>query len=97
VARGRALQPARAHQAGPRDAVGQGRRDPRLQVLRHPPGSLPKLLNIKNGDLITSVNGTDLKSVDGAMSLYTKLRRASNLSITIERKGETINKEITIQ
>ncbi len=61
------------------------------------PGSLPKLLNIKNGDLITSVNGTDLKSVDGAMSLYTKLRRASNLSITIERKGETINKEITIQ
>ena len=47
--------------------------------------------------LTTAVNGTDLKSVDGAMSLYTKLRRASNLQITIERKGETINKEITIQ
>ncbi len=61
------------------------------------PGSLPKLLNIKNGDLITSVNGTDLKSMDGAMSLYAKLRRASNLTITIERKGETINKELTIQ
>ncbi len=61
------------------------------------PDSLPKLLNIKNGDLITSVNGTDLKSMDGAMSLYAKLRRASNLQITIERKGETINKEITIQ
>jgi general secretion pathway protein C len=61
------------------------------------PGSLPKLLNIKNGDLVTSVNGTELKSMDGAMSLYTKLRRASNLSITVERKGETINKEITIQ
>jgi type II secretion system protein C len=61
------------------------------------PGSLPKLLNIKNGDLITSVNGTDLKSMDGAMSLYAKLRRANNLSVTIERKGETITKEITIQ
>jgi type II secretion system protein C len=61
------------------------------------PGSLPKLLNIKNGDLITSVNGTDLKSMDGAMSLYAKLRRANNLSVTIERKGETIMKEITIQ
>ncbi len=61
------------------------------------PGSLPKLLNIKNGDLITSVNGTELKSMDGAMSLYAKLRRASNLSITIERKGETITKEVTIQ
>jgi len=61
------------------------------------PDSLPKLLNIKNGDLITAVNGTELKSMDGAMSLYAKLRRASNLQITIERKGETINKELTIQ
>jgi len=61
------------------------------------PGSLPKLLNIKNGDLITAVNGTDLKSMDGAMSLYAKLRRANNLSVTIERKGESITKEITIQ
>jgi len=61
------------------------------------PDSLPKLLNIKNGDLITAVNGTELKSMDGAMSLYAKLRRASNLQITIERKGETITKELTIQ
>lgn len=61
------------------------------------PGSLPKLLNLKNGDLVTAVNGIELKSMDGAMALYTKLRRASNLSITVERKGETINKEITIQ
>jgi hypothetical protein len=61
------------------------------------PGSLPKLLNLKNGDLVTAVNGTELKSMDGAMSLYAKLRSASNLQITIERKGETINKEITIQ
>lgn len=61
------------------------------------PGSLPKLLGMKNGDLITAVNGSELKSMDGAMALYTKLRRASNLSISIERKGETITKEITIQ
>jgi general secretion pathway protein C len=61
------------------------------------PNSLPKLLNIKNGDLVTAVNGIELKSMDGAMALYTKLRRASNLSISIERKGETITKEITIQ
>ncbi len=60
-------------------------------------GSLPKLLKFKNGDTITQVNGNDLKSVDGAMALYTKLRRASNLSVTIERKGKTLNKEIRIQ
>lgn len=61
------------------------------------PGSLPKLLGMRNGDLITSVNGNELKSVDQVMGLLTKLRRASNLSVTIERKGESINKDITIQ
>lgn len=61
------------------------------------PGSLPKLLGMRNGDLLTSVNGTELKSVDQVMGLLTKLRRASNLSVTIERKGETITKDITIQ
>jgi type II secretion system protein C len=60
-------------------------------------GSLPKLLNLKNGDMITAVNGEELKSMDKAMALYTKLRRASNLTVSIERKGKIINKEIQIQ
>jgi general secretion pathway protein C len=61
------------------------------------PGSLPKILGLKNGDLLTSVNGTELKSLDQAMELYTKLRRASHLSVTIERKGKTIQKEVDIK
>ena len=60
-------------------------------------GSLPKLLGMKNGDLLTSVNGHQLESLDQAMDLYTKLRRASHLSVTIERKGETVQKEIDIK
>jgi general secretion pathway protein C len=60
-------------------------------------GSLPKLLGLKNGDMITAVNGEELKSMDKAMALYTKLRRASNLSVQIERKGKSITKEIQIQ
>jgi len=60
-------------------------------------GSLPKLLGLKNGDMLTGVNGEELKSMDKAMALYTKLRRASNLSVSIERKGKTITKEIQIQ
>jgi len=60
-------------------------------------GSLPKLLGLKNGDLITSVNGKDLKSMDDAMALYTKLRNAPNLSINVDRKGKQMTKEITIQ
>lgn len=60
-------------------------------------GSLPRLLGLRNGDLLKQVNGEDLTSMDKAMELYTKLRRASNLSITIERKGKTMNKEIQIK
>lgn len=51
------------------------------------PGSLPKLLSIKNGDLITHTNGTKLESLDTAMALYTKLRKAPRLELGLERKG----------
>jgi type II secretion system protein C len=61
------------------------------------PGSLPKLLGLKNGDLLTSVNGHELESLDQAMDLYNKLRRASHLSVTVERKGKLIQKEIDIK
>ncbi|MCH9683069.1 MAG: hypothetical protein K0V04_16660 [Deltaproteobacteria bacterium] len=60
-------------------------------------GSLPKLLGLKNGDMLTAVNGEELKGMDKAMALYGKLRRASNLSVSIQRKGKTITKEIQIQ
>lgn len=60
-------------------------------------GSLPKLLGLKNGDMLTEVNGEEIKSVDQAMGLAMKLRRASNLSVTLVRKGKTITKEIQIQ
>ena len=61
------------------------------------PGSLPKLLGLKNGDLLTSVNGHKLESLDQAMDLYNKLRRASHLSVTLERKGQQVSKEIDIK
>jgi general secretion pathway protein C len=60
-------------------------------------GSLPKLLGLKNGDMLTEVNGEEIRSVDKAMALAMKLRRASNLSVTLVRKGKPITKEIQIQ
>jgi hypothetical protein len=59
--------------------------------------SLPQVLGIANGDIVTSVNGNSLQSIDQVMGLVTKLRRASNLSITLERKGATVTKEIEIR
>ena len=60
-------------------------------------GSLPNLIGLKNGDMLTEVNGERLDGMDKAMALYTKLRRASNLTVTVERKGQTTTKEIQIQ
>ena len=59
-------------------------------------GSLPYLLGLRTGDVLTEVNGDALDSLDKAIALATKLRRASNLSVTLIRRGKRINKEIRI-
>lgn len=61
------------------------------------PRSLPKLLGVKNGDMVTMVNGIELTGLDQAMGLYAKLRNAKHLSVTIERKGKPVQKEIDIK
>ncbi|MCA9707991.1 MAG: hypothetical protein KDK70_19215 [Myxococcales bacterium] len=53
-------------------------------------GSLPKLLGVKNGDLLLSVNGEALDSIDGAMKLYTRLRGTTRLELGLERKGRPL-------
>ena len=61
------------------------------------PDSLPKRLGFKNGDLVIGVNGLPLTSMEHAMGAYTKLRNATVLTVEIERKGEFLQKEITIK
>ena len=61
------------------------------------PGSLPWDLGLKNGDLLRSANGLPLAGVDQAMAAYAKLRGSDAVVLEIERKGETLRKEITIQ
>lgn len=61
------------------------------------PGSLPKLLGVKNGDMVKSINGQPLTSIDEAMGMYTKMRNASSLNVVIERRGATVTKDITIK
>jgi general secretion pathway protein C len=68
-----------------------------FQLSRIRSGSLPSKLGLKNGDVIAEVNGQAVTSLDGAMALYTKLRHASRLSVTIMRGGKYLSKEIQIQ
>jgi len=56
------------------------------------PGSLPKLLGFRNGDLVVSINGVPLNGADGAMGTYSKLRQVDTLAVEIERKGERLIK-----
>jgi general secretion pathway protein C len=60
-------------------------------------GSLATLLGLKNGDVVSEINGSKLGSIDDAMAMYQKLRRANHLSVTVERGGAVITKEISIK
>lgn len=61
------------------------------------PGSLPRLLGLKNGDLLTAINGISLTSTDSTLSAYSRLRAASEFELTIERKGEPVALHLTIE
>jgi len=56
-----------------------------------------KQLGFKSGDRLLAVNGEELAGMDAAFGLVTKLRRASNVTVTFDRKGKTIDKQIEIR
>jgi general secretion pathway protein C len=60
------------------------------------PNSVYAKLGMRNGDTISSVNGFDLSSPDKALEVYTKVREASNLSVSVIRRGKptTLNYNI---
>lgn len=74
-----------------KDGVTQGYK---LYGIRR--GSIPKALGFKNGDMITGINGHRLTSVDEALEMYTKLRKAKSLQIDIVRKGKRHTLEIDV-
>ncbi len=61
------------------------------------PGSIPKLLGFKNGDLLETVNGEALNSVDQALALYTKFRDSTTLELGLVRKGEHLSLSIEFE
>ncbi len=44
-------------------------------------------MGLKNGDIITGVNGQPLTSVEDAMGMYEQLQSSSNISVQIKRRG----------
>jgi general secretion pathway protein C len=57
----------------------------RLSAIRR--GSLPDKLGIKNGDVIHSVNGTSLDSMQNAMGAYQTMQSENNFCLEVTRRG----------
>ncbi len=51
------------------------------------PGSLYQQAGLKNGDIITSINGEKITGAQQAMNIYTKLKNAPSLDLELIRAG----------
>jgi len=54
-------------------------------------------LGIRSGDVISSVNNIQLDSIDQTFALYTKLKDANHLTLSVNRGGQTINMDYSIR
>lgn len=54
-------------------------------------------LGLANGDTLQSINGFDLTSAEKALEVYTKLREASSLEVTLTRRGKPVNIKYSIR
>lgn len=52
------------------------------------PGSLPKLLGLRNGDAVIAADGAALASMADALAVVQRLRTADSVDLEIERKGQ---------
>lgn len=61
------------------------------------PSSAFAKIGLQNGDTIHSINGFDLTSPDKALEVYTKVREANSLSVSITRRGRSITMDYNIR
>jgi len=59
--------------------------------------SLLGKLGLRNGDIVNSIGGVEMTSPDQALTAYTKLRNASNLSVTFTRRGRRETMDFNIR
>jgi general secretion pathway protein C len=61
------------------------------------PNSIFGKIGLQNGDTVKAINGLDMTSPDKALEVYTKLRNASHLSVSVERRGESMTLDYSIR
>jgi len=55
------------------------------------------LIGMQNGDVLYGINGLEMTSPEKALEVYSKLKSARHLSVSLERNGQKITKEYTIR
>jgi general secretion pathway protein C len=61
------------------------------------PNSIFRRMGLRNGDIITGVDGQNIRSVDDALALYENLRTADNVQVQIKRRGQVRNIDYQIR
>ncbi len=59
--------------------------------------SLLGRLGIQNGDMLRTINGYNLTEPDSVLEAYTRLRTADRLSLTVERRGQSMSLDYQIR
>lgn len=54
------------------------------------PSSVFAKIGLMNGDTLHSINNFELTSLDKGLEIYTKVREASNLSVSVTRRGKSM-------
>jgi len=68
-----------------------------LALTRLRPDSIFTKLGLRNGDIITGVDGENIQSVDDALKFYNSLKSSPNVAIQIKRRGQIKSIDYTIE
>ena len=83
-------------QVNVRPHFNQGQPDG-LMLSRIRPNSLFMRMGLRNGDIISGVNGRNIESVDDALTFYENLKSAENVTLQLKRGGRQRTIEYSIK
>ncbi len=61
------------------------------------PGSLYSKIGLQNGDVISRINGFEMTSPEQGLSIYQKLKDATNVTVDVKRRGKPMTLDYAIQ
>lgn len=77
--------------------IGEDGQPSGLAVSNIKPNSIFRRMGLRNGDVLKSVDGQDIRSVDDALRLYESMKSADSISVQIQRRGRDRNIEYNIR